>query len=69
MKYNVKFIFYLKSGKTFECIEELTEELFKDMALAIKTSMTEDVSGSLFFSSCCVRLSECAVVDWEVLNG
>ena len=68
MKAKVKFVFHLKSGKTFECIEELTSEEFLKTVSTIKISMKEGVSGMLCFEDCCVSLSECAVVDWEVLE-
>ena len=68
MSANVKFVFHLKSGKTFECIEELTVEQFRKSVETVKTSMREGVSGVLQFEDCCVRLAECAVVEWEVLE-
>ena len=36
---NVKFVFHLKSGKTFECIEELSAEQFMKTVSIVKTSM------------------------------
>ena len=68
MKANVKFIFHLKNGKTFECIEELNTEQFLKTASVIKTAMRDGVNGMICFDDCCVRLSECAVVEWEVLE-
>ena len=65
---NVKFVFHLKSGKTFECIEELTTEQFMKTVNVVKTSMREGVDAMLCFEDCCVRLAECAVVEWEVLD-
>lgn len=68
MSVNVKYVFHLKSGKTFECIEKLTPaELLKAIDI-IKTSMREGVDGMILFEDCCVRLSDCAVVEWEVLD-
>ena len=64
----VKFKFLLKSGKNFECIEELEAEQFVSMIDVIKTSMRDDNSGFLCFEDCCVRLSECAVIEWEVID-
>ena len=64
----VKFIFHLKSGKTFECIEELSVEQFLKTVSVIKTSMRDGRDGMLCFEDCCVRISECAVVEWEVLD-
>lgn len=63
-----KFVFHLKSGKTFECIEELSVEQFKQIVNTCTTSMREGVEGVLGFSDCCVRLSECVVVEWECFN-
>lgn len=68
MTANVKFIFHLKSGKTFECIEELTAEQFNKVVNIVKSSMKDGIDGMICFSDCCVRLSECAVAEWEVLN-
>ena len=68
MSANVKFRFHLKSGKTFECIEELTTEQFLKSVDIVKISMREGVDGMLQFEDCCVRLAECAVVEWEVLD-
>lgn len=68
MRANVKFVFHLKSGKTFLCIEELSAEQFVKSVDTCKTAMREGVDGMLCFEDCCVRLSECAVVEWEVFN-
>ena len=65
---NVKFVFHLKSGKLFECIEELSIEQFRKAVNTLNTSMKEGVNGVLCFEDCCVRLSEVAVVEWEVLE-
>ena len=64
----IKFVFHLKSGNTFECIEDLNEVVFLQMVGTVKESFKEGVEGVLMFSDCCVRLSECAVVEWEVLS-
>lgn len=65
----VKFVFHLKSGKTFECIEEeLSQEDFASLVNVAIASMKDGVSGVLVLTGCCVRLSECAVVEWEVLR-
>ena len=68
MSANVKFRFHLKSGKTFECLEELSSAEFLKTVAVVKTSMREGVDAMLCFEDCCVRLSECAVVEWEVLK-
>ena len=63
----IKFTFHLNSGKVFECVEELSDKIFIQMVETIRTTFREGLSGVLTFEDCCVRLSECAVVDWEVL--
>ena len=68
MCYTVKFVFHLKSGKLFECLEELSIKQFKQMVNVCKTAMRDGVEGVLSFSDCAVRLSEVAVAEWEVLN-
>lgn len=68
MSANVKFRFHLKSGKTFECLEELSAEQFLKAVEIVKLSMREGCDGMLQFEDCCVRLAECAVVEWEVLD-
>ena len=68
MEVVVKFTFHLKSGKTFSCIEELKVEQFMKTLEVCKGSMREGVDAMVCFSSCCVRLIECAVVEWEVLS-
>ena len=62
-----KFTFHLKNGKTFECIEKLSNELLAHNLNVIRFSM-EDDKGSLKFDGCIVRLSEVAVVEWECLD-
>lgn len=64
----IKFIFHLKNGKVFECFEELDPEKFVKVVNTVQTSMKEGCNGMLCFEDCCVRLSECAVVEWEVLD-
>lgn len=64
----IKFKFILKSGKTFECIEEISGDEFMKMVGVIGTSMREGVDGVVTFADCCVRLSECAVVEWEAME-
>ena len=68
MKAKVKFVFHLRSGKTFECIEELSAEQFLKAVDVVKVGMREGINGMLQFEDCCVRLAECAVVEWEVLD-
>ena len=68
MKATIKFTFHLKNGKTFECIEELSAENFIKAVDIVKTSMKEGVDGVLCFEDCCVRLSECTVVEWEEIS-
>ena len=65
---NIKFKFYLKSGKVFECIEELSAEQFKQIVDTCHITFRDNNSGVLRFEDCCVRLSECAVIEWEVLE-
>lgn len=64
----IKFKFYLRSGKEFECIEEIDASTFVRTISVIKQSMREGIDGMLCFNDCCVRLAECAVVEWEELN-
>lgn len=68
MESTVKFVFHLKSGKSFECIEGMTSEQFLKVVNIIKTSMREGIDGVVCFEDCCVCLSECAVVTWEVFD-
>lgn len=68
MSYTIKFVFHLKSGKTFECIESLSANQFLEAVKTCKESMREGIDGILCFEDCCVRLSECAVVEWEDLE-
>ena len=68
MKSTVKFVFHLKSGKTFECVEELSAEQFLQTVEVCKEAFKQNRDGVLMFEDCCVRLSDCAVVEWEVLN-
>ena len=65
---SVKFIFILKNGKAFECLEELSAEQFLEAVNTLKISMREGVNGMLQVEDCCVRLSEVAVAEWEVLD-
>ena len=67
MSANVKFKFHLKSGKVFECIEELNEAQFKKTVETCREAFREGVDGMLMFPDCCIRLAECAVVEWEEL--
>lgn len=66
--YTIKFKFHLVNGKVFECFEELSENQFRQIVDTCKTSMREGVDGVLSFTDCALRLSEVAVVEWEVLN-
>ena len=68
MKANVKFTFYLKNGKTFECVEELNSEQFLKITNVCKQGMRDDNSGMICFEDCCIRLSEVAIAEWEVLD-
>lgn len=64
----IKFTFILKSGKVFDCVVDLTEKQFSDTMNTIKLSFKEGLDAYVALNYCVVRLSECAVVDWEVLN-
>lgn len=64
----VKFTFYLKSGKVFDCITELNVTNFLDVVSSINTSFNEGCDGYVALDFCIVRLSECAVVEWECLD-
>lgn len=64
----IKFTFYLKSGKVFDSIVVLTVEEFSSIVNTVKTAMTQNLAGSVSLGTSLVRLSECAVVDWEVLD-
>ena len=64
----VKFTFILKSGKMYDCIVDLTENQFSSIINTVKTSFREGVNAYIILDYCIVRLSECAVTDWEVLN-
>ena len=64
----VKFKFYLKSGGVFECVEHLSEGKFVEIIKVVKTSMTEGIDASVCFEDCCVRLSDCSVIEWEILE-
>lgn len=64
----IKFTFYLKSGKVFDSIVVLTVEEFSSIVNTVKTAMTQNLAGSISLGTSLVRLSECDVVDWEVLD-
>ena len=64
----VKFTFILKSGKMYDCIADLTENQFSSIINTVKTSFREGVNAQIILNYCIVRLSECAVIDWEVLD-
>lgn len=64
----IKFTFYLKSGKVFDSIVVLTAEEFSSIINAVNTAMTQNLAGSVSLGTSIVRLSECAVVDWEELD-
>ena len=64
----VKFTFILKSGKMYDCIVDLTENQFSSIINTVKTSFREGVNAYIILDYCIVRLSECAVIDWEVFN-
>ena len=63
----VKFRFHLKSGKYFDSINSMSEEQYINAVALCKRGMNEG-RGSLVLDDCCVQLSECAVVEWEVLD-
>ena len=64
----IKFTFYLKSGKVFDSVVVLTVEEFSSIVNTVKTAMTQNLTGSISLGTSLVRLSECDVVDWEVLD-
>lgn len=64
----IKFTFYLKSGKVFDSVVVLTADEFKSIINTVKTAMTQNLAGSISLGTSLVRLSECAVVDWEELD-
>ena len=64
----VKFTFILKSGKMYNCIVDLTENQFSSIINTVKTSFREGVNAQITLDYCIVRLSECAVIDWEVFD-
>lgn len=68
MTFNVKFTFHLKNGKTFSCIEEVDNDMFEKFVTTVSVSLKEDRSAMVIFSDCCIRLSDCSVVEWEVIN-
>lgn len=68
MTFVVKFTFHLKSGKTFECFEELSAKEFLKAVEVVNVSMRDGREAVLRFEDCCIRLSECAVVEWEEIN-
>lgn len=64
----IKFTFYLKSGKVFDSVVVLTVNEFSSIISTVKTAMTQNLAGSVSLGTSIVRLSECAVVDWEELD-
>ena len=64
----IKFTFYLKSGKVFDSVVVLTADEFSSIVNTVKTAMTQNLAGSISLGTSLVRLSECAVVDWEELD-
>ena len=64
----IKFTFYLKSGKVFDSIVVLTVDEFRSIINTVKTAMTQNIAGSVSLGTSIIRLSECAVVDWEELD-
>ena len=65
---NMKFTFHLKNGKTFECVEKQTAEELQKTIEVIKLSMRDGINAYVSFDNCCVRIAECAVVEWEELS-
>lgn len=64
----VKFTFYLKNGRVFDTVEVLTKEQLNSIINTVNLAMQEDLSARILFSSSVVRVSECAVVEWEELD-
>lgn len=69
MTFNVKFTFHLKNGNIFSCIEEVDNDMFEKFVTTVSASMKEDISAMVIFSDCCIRLSDCSVVEWEELGN
>lgn len=68
VKTQVKFIFYLKSGKTFETITTTDRDELLIITSFIKKCLSEDTPGSVKLGDCVVRLSDVSVADWEELE-
>ena len=66
----IKFTFLLKSGKTFDCIVKEYREVGMAYIQFAKSAFKKGHGSKtrMMFEDCCVNLSECAVVSWEVLN-
>ena len=69
MTAKVKFTFILSSGARFENIVELTDEQYTTLIRTIKTAFRQGIDGEVTLNNCVVKLGECAVVDWEVLEN
>lgn len=64
----IKFTFYLKSGKVFDSVVVLTVDEFSSIINTVNVAMTQNIAGSVSLGTSIIRLSECAVVDWEELD-
>ena len=69
MTFIIKFKFILKSGAKFECTEELKAEQFLKVVETVKNCMRDGIEGIVRFDDCCVRLSDCSVVEWEEIGA
>ena len=67
-KHTVKFKFILKNGVTFDTIGTMNSEAYEKVKGIIKESFTNDCSGIIEFPCSVVRLSDCSVVDWEIVK-
>lgn len=64
----IKTTFILKCGKTVENISELTTEELKKIVETVRTSFREGLDGCITLEDCCIRLSECAYAEWELMS-
>ena len=59
-------MFYLKTGKIAENIVRVSSENYEEFVDKLLYLFND--GGNLCMGQSLVRLSECVVVDWEVLN-
>lgn len=64
----MKFKFHLKNGVVFEhYAEDLTEEEFFRVVDTVKRSFLKNTDAVITINDCIIRVSDCSVVEWEVL--